>query len=322
MLAVMAGVGFFVFNRAVMGGESVSVPDLQSITFAEAQIRLAEEGLSMGTPRTMVSEVVKPNLILAQNPEPGRVVREGRQVFLTVSKGPEARKVPDLLGQKLAAAKQKVLQDGLKEAPHARMPHSAPYDTVIAQDPAPGHSTISGEVHLLISDGSFSGLVMPNLVGLKLSEVAAELSRLGLQGQPIQVRRLDAPVDEVIEQRPLPGSLITPGIVVEYEIQASAPERAPEMLREVQVTYAVPEGPMIRLVWVQGIDKDGQSSILIKEQEVRSGSHFNFPFRFAEVATVIFYVDGVKHQSYYYEGSADPIVTNHDTEEELISARS
>ena len=80
MLAVMAGAGIFVFNQAVVGGEPVTVPNIQHMSTSEAETVLMGKGLVLGTPSLVESNDVQANFILSQRPKAGEVVRAGRKV--------------------------------------------------------------------------------------------------------------------------------------------------------------------------------------------------------------------------------------------------
>jgi len=311
MLAVMAAAGIFVFNQAVVGGEPVTVPNIQHMSTSEAESVLMGKGLVLGTASLVESNDVPANLILSQRPKAGEVVRAGRKVYPTVSRGVKRVDSPDVVNRTLTEAKDVLEKDGLKVPQPAYMPSTAPRDTVIAQDPPAGRPTDTGEIHLLVSSGSYSELIMPKLIGLPLTKVAAELSKLGLNGTPNRVSQPDAPFDVVLDQRPPAGSIINPGMTVEYDVRPSTEAKASQMLREVQVTYTVPDGYTKHKVWVQGIAKDGHNKMLMNEREVPGGSQISFPFRFTGEATVVFYVDGKKDRSYYYEGDSPPVVTTY-----------
>ena len=86
-------------------------------TEAEATKRLEDAGLDVATSSRRYSDTVKRGTVISTDPEPGDRIRDNDTVTLTISKGPETVKVPDLKGYRLDKAKAQ-LKDGRAGAGH------------------------------------------------------------------------------------------------------------------------------------------------------------------------------------------------------------
>ena len=185
-LLVMAAAGLYVFNTAVAGGEYVTVPNITHLSVTQASFELGKVGLAMGRQTPMFSDQVPPYHVISQRPEPGAVVRAGREITATVSQGTEVQETPVFVG-KLLGEVEGALSPGVRLGHKARIQHHAPRDQVIGQDPPPGRPLrAEKEVHLLVSKGPTRSIItMPDIVGLSVDEA---MNLLALE--PLLVERL------------------------------------------------------------------------------------------------------------------------------------
>lgn len=319
MLAVVGAAGYYVFNQAVAGDEHVPVPDVVNLPLNEASNVLAERGLELGKHSQMVSDQVPRYYVIAQRPAAGQVIRGGRKVHLTVSKGPEYVRAPDLRGQAVEAARERIERAHFQVGAVSRISHSAPRDTVLAQDPPLGKGVLSGgEIHLLVSDGpSFR---MPDLVGRPLYEVVRVLAQLPVAAVPVRVDSAQAPVDVVLAQQPPPGSTLRGGQTVYYDVRSSKDVTLTQILRKVEVVYTLPDSPVKREVHIDVIDGDGiRETIFPREKDyvngtpprLSPGTRLYIPGTFRDELTVEVYLDGDLYRTYYYQGDAEPVITDY-----------
>ena len=322
-LGVMAGAGYFVFDRVSQGGEHVTVPDVQKLPVAEAMVLLAQEGLEWAKPTVMVSELVPANYVLAQRPPAGKVVRTGRKIYLTISSGHEMQAAPNLVGEALQAARQKISDSKYREGTTARVSNPAPADTVLAQDPPPGQDIMTGAaIHLLVSSGLPRGpILMPDITGKSVQLVSRILDPLGVQVLPIKRIETNQEYDVVLVQSPEPGSLLTDTQVVSYEYRPSGLTPVPDARRVIELRFVGPLSWFNRPIRVDAIDASGRRIVFPPQQEYEAGDRPLYePYRelrytsnpFAGDLTVEFYIDGRKARSYQYMGDDPPIVTDYD----------
>lgn len=318
----MIGAGFYVFNEAVQGGETIEVPSVTGLPLSRASNLLAEAGLEMGEQTHVVNDRFPPYTVLMQRPESNRVVRQGRKVDLTVSAAQQYENAPRLVGRTLGTALTELAGTRFVAGSIARMPSDAARDTVLAQDPLPGGDlSTGGEVHLLVSEGpKVNSLFMPNLVGKALDDAKIILSAMSVNAVPFKSDRPGAAFNVILAQDPEPGTVLREGQSITYEVRLASETILPTARRRVQVAYEVPPISASPEVRVDIVDEQGarttvypQTSHYVNGAPPRlpAGTKMTIPVTFQINATVEFYADGNLHKSYYYEGDAEPIVTNH-----------
>lgn len=331
-LAVMAGVGYLVFVRAAEGGDYVTIPNVANRSLSEAYEEILRHGLQVGKTEEKLTDSVPANSVIAQRPPAGRVVRAGRRVDLTVSVGPDLEETPSLIGQTLRDVQTAIASKGLFTitTPVARMPHSSPPDLVIGQDPPPGKRLPrGGSIALLVSTGTGTARSFPmrDIIGMKYQDALRVLNELGLAPKPILVRRPDAPTDIVLDQEPPANTLVSQGTEVRFRLRSSA--QIPGAWREATITYTVPRTLFKKEVRIVAIGKDGRPFQLFPRPEdyedgsppkYDTGTRITQPLFYEDQVSVEIYLDGAKVQSYYFEGDAEPVVTNHDIEGENARA--
>lgn len=316
MVIIMAAAGIYVFNRAVGGGEPVVVPSIADMPLPQAQAKLAEVGLVMSQMRQRESDRVQEGHVITQRPEAGRVVRRGRRIVPTVSQGAVQIAAPNLVGMTIGAADEVLQSQSITELPGARIRHTAARGTIIAQEPAAGQALVDRTIRFLVSEGTSDTILMTDITGKSLDAAQQELRRLDVVGRAIVVDDFNAPLDEVLEQVTPAGSVIAPGQVVLYKVRPSDPSKLENAMREVRVRYTVPHRFFPSRVRAEGVNSDGSrvTPPLVPERELESGSVINFDYLYTGEGTIEFYVDDTLHQTYYYQGGADPVVTTHREE--------
>ena len=325
VLAVMAGAGYYVYDQALRGGDHVEVPDVVLRPITDASYRLAERGLEVGERKQVADERVPKSYVIAQRPLPGKVVRTGRKVNLTVSAGTESLAPPNLLGKILRDVEQSLKRTSFSLGVVSRVAHAAPRDTVLAQDPAPNRLMPNdAAIHLLVSDGGGQGagpFIMPDLMDKPVEEVLRILAPYGVRPYPNPVEQTDAPFDIVLEQQPPAGSLIREGDAVFYTVRTSGAYALPDAKRTVQVQYTVPISWFEREVRIDTIDRNGIREVAFPREEhyvngqppkYGAGYVIVFSATFTASMTVEIYLDGQLAQTYYYEGEADPVITQYN----------
>jgi len=91
-----------------LGKPSLKVPKLIGLGFENAQKRIAEAGLTLGTVTKVYTKKYNSGNVITQNPEPDKVFTSGVKVDLTIAYADADAKVtvPDLMGKDLATAER------------------------------------------------------------------------------------------------------------------------------------------------------------------------------------------------------------------------
>ncbi|MER5180871.1 Stk1 family PASTA domain-containing Ser/Thr kinase [Streptomyces sp. NPDC002896] len=131
----------------VSKGRPVDVPDVTGESVEEATADLEDEGLKVKIASARVNSEFDAGTVARQSPAADRQVAEGDTITLTISKGPVMVEVPDVVGDKVDDARQK-LEDAGFQVEEDRGLFGLFGDTVKSQsveggDEAPKGSTIT-----------------------------------------------------------------------------------------------------------------------------------------------------------------------------------
>lgn len=186
---VLLVAGFFLLDRLLMPyvagrfKETAEVPALSNLTPQEAEKALEDRGLRLMLDSTAeYSPTVGAGRILQQSPEPGTEVKEGRRIWVKVSKGLQAVEIPEVRGLSLRQAEITLQQAGLALGPVMRVRHpTIPPGAVIGSIPPSRTQAHKGDaVKIQLSEGGEAeDAAMPDLLGLSLSQAEARLKAAG-----------------------------------------------------------------------------------------------------------------------------------------------
>ncbi|MBB6480794.1 PASTA domain-containing protein [Spirochaeta isovalerica] len=253
IIAVFA-VMFFSFSitffLSIRGEEKTAVPDVEGMELVEALIDLQVKELY---PRVQVrysDDPMTKGTIIKQDPPAGAVVKAGRRVTITVSKGAVVDKVGDYIGMDLNDVKVDFQIQFTTYKPNLVIKEpviyeydSTPPGTIIAQNPEPG-TAISGltEVEFVVSRGEpGEEMVVGDYMDMSWSEVVRRLTRANI---PF-VFSVDYEAEgngNVIEQEPAAGESVKTGSVLSFTI--APPEETVEGMVFGLFEYSVPEYPV------------------------------------------------------------------------------
>lgn len=218
---VLFQLGMLAFVRS---GSDTRVPDLVGLDVAAARSALEAVGFT-GVPETDVySAEFSEGAVVEQRPPAGRVLRKGRKVWLTVSRGLRKAAVPSLAGLSyrqagIALGQEKLVAGAVSRIHQGDVRRGA----VIAQDPPAGAAVAEGgHVNLLVSLGPApEAYVMPDLAGRPLRDVESLLERHGLHlgEKTVLIDRSVLP-GTVLEHEPGPGRRIRSGDGVDVVVSS------------------------------------------------------------------------------------------------------
>ncbi|MCQ0000242.1 Stk1 family PASTA domain-containing Ser/Thr kinase [Streptomyces sudanensis] len=172
--AVVWYVGFGQFTRVPATG-------VLGKTRADAERRLADEGLAVGSTREEFSSAYERGTVMGTDPAPGERIRGNGSVDLVLSRGPEIVRVPDLRGQPLAAAKERLRRAGLAAGVVTReFDAEVARGSVVGTDPPAGtERSPDAAVALVVSRGA--PIVVPNAAGRSPEAARTALTGAGLR---------------------------------------------------------------------------------------------------------------------------------------------
>lgn len=174
-------------NAYTNHGESILVPDLKGQSLDTLPARLRAQHLYYSVIDSVFLQEKPPGIVLDQDPDPGQPVKEGRKIYLTVTREvPPPVPMPNLVDLKLDIAREKLQKAGLRLGGVQYYPGLGK-NLVLRQlyqdkEIAPGVKIPKGsKIELILADGiGETKLDVPNLIGRTLTEAKWTLTLLKL----------------------------------------------------------------------------------------------------------------------------------------------
>jgi beta-lactam-binding protein with PASTA domain/predicted Ser/Thr protein kinase len=240
ILAVAGIIGFLLF-RDDGNTQQVGVPDIVGLTLEDAQQRIEDRNLVMGTPEE--EETDNPDevgRVLSQDPPFNELVTPGTTVTPTVGVAPEQVAVPDdLVGSTEAEARAAIeaarLTVGLVTAEES---DDAEPGEVLSTDPASGDEVAVGTAVNLVVAREPDAAVVPSVLGRSIDDARAAIEEEGLRLGNVESRASDQPADIVLETNPAGGTEVEPGSSVNVVVSSGETTVAVPNVTDQDVTAA------------------------------------------------------------------------------------
>lgn len=183
MLFVMVLAAGITLRLALHAGE-VRIPELGGLTVAEASDAALRGGLDLNIENKLYSTTVPAGRILSQAPAAGSKVRQGWQVRVVESLGPQHVTIPDVVGEPMREATMDLRRDQLDLGTVIHLDAPGQTDFVLAQTPPPDAGIDQPRIHLLLSSAASdpaAAFVMPSFTGMSFSNANHAAIALGLR---------------------------------------------------------------------------------------------------------------------------------------------
>ena len=223
-------VGFYVTDRYVMPRivgvyrDMVPTPDVQGMQHEDARNAFFGVGLLTEVRSREFNDDVAEGAVISQFPEPGEKVKKGRRIAVTISRGPEAAKIPQVRNMTEAQARLELRRGGftvgnVRRAFHAQIARDAVIETF------PLAETITSRamnVDIVLSRGPRpTHAEVPNIIGESLSEARKKIENANLRVGRVTYQNNPALVPgTVMSQSAAPGSKIALDSAVDVVISA------------------------------------------------------------------------------------------------------
>jgi eukaryotic-like serine/threonine-protein kinase len=186
------------------GAERYAVPRLGGRPVEEVEGLLTARNLALGDVRQVWHASVPAGLVVGADPAAGTELRRDTVVDVTVSKGPEPIRIPDLTGRKGARAEQRLERLGFGVEVTEEHSDDVADGLVISQDPAAGTGYADDVITLVVSTGPVM-VEVPPVSTQPIEEATEQLEELGFE---VRTERTDLYIgwERVVRQNPKAGS--------------------------------------------------------------------------------------------------------------------
>ncbi len=216
VLGVLIG-NYIVMPLVTRQYAETEVPSVIGLYFEEAKEKLKDKGLGAVCHEEIPDPEKPKGVVISQKPKPGAIVKKGRIVFLTVSKGRERIRVPYLLGLRLEQAMKIAESRGFRVARvDSVMTDTIEEGRVIAMKPTPEIYVLpKTPIILTVSTMDTSAtMVMPVLEGVDFEKAKEILRDDSLVLGSVREIEVEGQGGIVIIQTPKPGAKIKKGDTV------------------------------------------------------------------------------------------------------------
>ncbi len=201
----------WVLPSMIHSKEMVLIPQLSGMNVDKAKDKLLRMDLIVEVTGEQFNAKVPPQTVIRQSPNPNTEVKEGRTVYLTISKGKQTIEVPYLIGKSVREAKVVLLNKGfnLKQVIFANSETIAK-DSILKQNHKPGKFIPYGSDFVLtVSKGSENQIKVPRLEGMAFEDIEDYLMVNGFVLGEIKYEESDTYLPgAIIGQYPLPGETV------------------------------------------------------------------------------------------------------------------
>lgn len=190
------------------------VPNVVGMSQDEAFQVLQEDDFKPVIADTTYGVSLPPGKIFMQKPERGKVVKEGRTIFLFLSGGDQTVSVPLLKGKSVLDARFALERVGLKLGTIDEATSAQPKDMIFDQQFEEGTQLRKGQaVGVSVSIGKgFGDIEVPDLIGKSLTEARNILTNSSLSVGKINYQISGSLLpNTVLDQYPAPGNKLNSG---------------------------------------------------------------------------------------------------------------
>ena len=168
----------FVSYKIIIRGELVKIPDLEGLTFEEAQKLAKQKKFTLINNGSRLDDTWDKGKIVTQDPAPDSRIKLYAEVKVILSAGQEKVLVPRLIGKNVQNIGDLLQENQLRKGLVSYV-HTPQYAAgrIIAQSPLPEEEVaVNSEISFLVSQGEREkAYLMPDLIGHRASRVVTWL---------------------------------------------------------------------------------------------------------------------------------------------------
>lgn len=197
--------GYWILNLCYTVNR-VPTPNLVGKSLSDAAKITSYANLNLRVISTQVEQDLAPDTILSQTPN-HPTIKPNQTIFVVISQKPATSLAPDLYNCDKATAQKQLETDGIK-AKFYGLPSTAPQGHCFAQSPSPRGELPNQGLTIYYSALKPEPIIMPNLIGLNLSEVKSFLTANQIQIKISHVVDSHHAPDLIIDQSPIAGTVL------------------------------------------------------------------------------------------------------------------
>ncbi|MEA4892367.1 MAG: Stk1 family PASTA domain-containing Ser/Thr kinase [Peptococcaceae bacterium] len=188
--------------------EDIPVPDVYNLNVDEALKKLEEAGLEGEVLEIKVRSAADKDAVAHQEPAADVPVKSGSTVRLTLSKGAEPVRVPDLTGMSQQAASVMLSNFGLVLDQNVEKVYDTdfPAGQIIGQDPVAETEVAAGSTVTIVLSQGPQQIPVQSFVGMPISQAQEAAEALGVKLEPTYEMNWNYAKDTVVRQDPSGGS--------------------------------------------------------------------------------------------------------------------
>lgn len=225
VLGIIAFLGFFnwYLPNATNHGETITVPNLQGISYQELDQYLTSRNLRFEVNDSTFSSDFPPLTVMKQYPKPGAQVKENRKILIALNAtNPPLVKMPPLLTSSVRNAQLVLKSYGLELGEITYKPD--PFANTVLEQYYKGREIQEGDeipkgarIDLVVGDGKGEqNLEIPNLLGMDLEDAEFVAKGSGLQiGEITYEKSTEKTPNTILRQIPPAGAQVRVGEVVD-----------------------------------------------------------------------------------------------------------
>jgi beta-lactam-binding protein with PASTA domain len=282
ILIAMIAVSLLVVPAAfaqVKPPQTAPVPNVAGMSLSDAQKSLVSAGFNAIVTQENVTDPGKNNVVLKQQIPHGTTLAKGSNVPIVVGKftAPAQQPVPNVVGIPLDKAQAALSQAKLNAAVTMQPVDQPQRNNVVLAQNVPAGKTLSPGSTVPIVVGKYTAptpVPVPNVVGMKLGEAQATLSKAKLNAQ-VTIQPVDQPQrnDVVLTQQIASGKALSPGsmvpIVVGKYTASTVPNVVGMKLGDAQAALA--KVKLNAVVTMEKVNDKNKNGIVLKQQ-IATGS--------------------------------------------------
>ena len=237
LLYVLLGIAVIIilldnlFMPWYVSSAETTVPTVINMKETDARATLEQAGFEVVISDTSFGLEYPAGTIFLQKPDAGKVVKEGRTIYLFVSGGDKIVNVPLLKGKSIIDAKFALERIGLKLGRVERIFSNQPEDMIFDQQYAAGTPLKQGEmVGISVSAGRGGGsIVVPDLIGKSLLDAKLILNDSSLVVGKVNYQPSSTLLpNTILDQYPSSGNRLSTGDAVDLFVTKTVDINIPQ----------------------------------------------------------------------------------------------